>query len=53
MRLQDRTSNSANGTKANGAFSVSLLSMVRERSSMNPGARWINEKKAKERELVN
>lgn len=58
MRLQDRTSNSANGV-----FFVSLPSMVGERSSMNPGARWTNKKskrnedrgggEEKERILVN
>jgi len=47
MRLQDRTSNSANGTKANSMSSISLPSMVRERSSMNLGARWINKKARK------
>jgi len=47
MRLQDRTSNSANGTKANSMFSISLPSMVRKRSSMNLGARWINKKARK------
>lgn len=32
MRLQDRTSNSVNGTKANGVFSVFFPSIIRERA---------------------
>lgn len=39
MRLHDRTSN-ATSTKVNGVFADLLPSMVHERSSVRPGARW-------------